>query len=248
MNDINMQPSRIRTAILGVGIALMITLGGWMWSRGTQSVATAAGPECKAEARASNVDVQISPKLQVYSFRFTSPTCTAAGQLEIYPNESYPRLPAQVIKEPFWAGGWETFFELRDINFDSYLDICFYIPIGSSFGTHRCWVFDRDSGLFAETPYSKEFGAIEAHDLRLYPAQRKIVTNHFFAACICGKSVYQMKGNHIVPVEKFDQEVVYDKDFHPLDQCRITHTMYIWRRPIVTTKTVSNFCTGYSTI
>ncbi len=85
----------------------------------------------------------------------------------------------------------------EDINFDTYTDIAVAVDFGAKWGRWEWWLFDPRSGLYTQTPLSREISALVWNEHRLDPQARELRIQNFTGACP-HENVYRVEPDHIV--------------------------------------------------
>jgi hypothetical protein len=111
------------------------------------------------------------------------------------------------------VSGWSTpefflrWFEVKDVNFDDYLDIAVVRDFGAKWARQTWWVFSPASGKFISDEFTKELGQVSHNGLVLNAARHAIVASHLTDLTGCGptKDVYYVeKSRRLVLAHKED--------------------------------------------
>jgi hypothetical protein len=156
-----------------------------------------------------------------------SDTLVHAGDIEV----ARCRDGKQVQSLPFMA--WQPLnfggtFEVRDINFDGYLDFSILTDYAAKFQSRSYWVYHTKSGLFVPNELTRVLGenclgaawhggCWKAHAIEFHPQQREISTSYVVGVgqCSLGGDRYRVEGERLIAVHT---EVL---DMKP-DSCSLT--------------------------
>jgi hypothetical protein len=98
-------------------------------------------------------------------------------------------------------------FEVRDVNFDDYLDIAVVREFGAKWGSQTWWVFSPASGRFISNDFTQALGQVTANGLELDAARHNIIAPHLTNLTGCGgtKDIYHVEqSRRLVMIHKED--------------------------------------------
>jgi len=92
------------------------------------------------------------------------------------------------------------FFEVRDVNFDGYLDIATLREFGAKWGRQTWWVFSPPSETFISNDFTNALGQVSANGLELDQSRHNIIAPHLTNLTGCGASqdVYHVDQGRLV--------------------------------------------------
>jgi hypothetical protein len=102
-------------------------------------------------------------------------------------------------------GMFVRFFEVRDVNFDGYLDIGVLREFGAKWGSQTWWVWNPASRRFVSNEFTKALGQIKANGLVFDEATHNVTAGHMTESTGCGptKDIYHVEqGLHLVPIHQ----------------------------------------------
>ena len=128
-----------------------------------------------------------------------------AGWIRVFSCETgalVQSLEAETLGDP---EGFIRFFQVRDVNFDGYLDIAVLREFGAKWGSQTWWVSSPASGKFISNDFTKALGEVSANGLELDPGRHNIIAPHLTDLTGCGatKDIYHVEPNdHLVLMHK----------------------------------------------
>jgi hypothetical protein len=103
--------------------------------------------------------------------------------------------------------------DVRDVNFDGYLDLAVLREFGAKWGRQTWWVFSPAAGKFIANELTKDLGQISANGLELDASRQNITAPHLTNFTGCGRTqdVYHVEqSHHLVPIHKEEISVTPD--------------------------------------
>jgi hypothetical protein len=96
-----------------------------------------------------------------------------------------------------WGGPefFLRFFEVKDVNFDGYLDLAVLRDGGATWGNQVWWVFSPVSGRFVSNDFTKALSQIDNNGLYLDAVHQNITAYHYSYSEGCGstKDIYHVE-------------------------------------------------------
>jgi hypothetical protein len=163
-----------------------------------------------AELRVENKDLRVrinakGPELHLRlepdaERKSTADTIHRVGWIRIFSCETGALVQSLEVKT--WSDPelFLRFFEVRDVNFDGYLDIGVLREFGAKWGRQTWWVFSALSGKFISDEFTKELGEVSNNGLILDAARQNIVAKHLTDLTGCGptQDVYHVAQSRLV--------------------------------------------------
>jgi hypothetical protein len=101
--------------------------------------------------------------------------------------------------ESLWGGPelFLRFFELKDINFDGYLDVAVVRDGGATWASQTWWVYSPTSGKFISNDFTQALSRIDNNGLQLDEAHQDITAYRYSYPEGCGqtKDIYHVEQN-----------------------------------------------------
>jgi hypothetical protein len=113
-------------------------------------------------------------------------TIHRVGRIRIFSCETGALVQSLEVKTRSDPELFLRFFEVRDVNFDGFLDIAVLHEFGAQWGRQTWWVFSPLSGKFISDEFTKELGQVSHNGLILDAAQQNIVAKHLTDLTGCG--------------------------------------------------------------
>lgn len=101
------------------------------------------------------------------------------------------------------------FFEVKDVNFDGYLDLGVLREYGAKWGSQTWWVFSLASGTFISDDFTKALGQVSANGLALDGGRHEIIAPQLTTLTGCGgtRDIYHVEEGRLVLIHKEDVHV-----------------------------------------
>lgn len=98
------------------------------------------------------------------------------------------------------------FFEVKDVDFDGYLDFAVLREYGAKWASQTWWVFSPASGTFISNDFTKALGRVSANGLVLDAARHDIIAPHLTTMTGCGgtRDIYHVEDGRLVLIHKED--------------------------------------------
>jgi hypothetical protein len=150
--------------------------------------------------------VQLRPDLPTYFFHLVSKTSN--GRIEVF-RGSTSTPPLQILQlDPNRTSieGTPLFFNVADINFDSYPDIGILAENGALWGAFEYWTYDLKTGTFVSTSAARDIREIKHNGITLDPQHKIIITDSLIGAVGGIRSIYQYENGRIHLKKEYRQE------------------------------------------
>lgn len=123
------------------------------------------------------------------------------GWIRIFSCETGALVQSLEVENRYGPEMLARWFEVRDVNFDGYLDIAVLREFGAKWGRQTWWVFSPASGKFISDEFTEALGKVGANGLVLDAARQNIVAPQLTDLTGCGKTqdIYHVEQNrHLV--------------------------------------------------
>jgi hypothetical protein len=116
--------------------------------------------------------------------------------------------------QSLWGGPefFLRFFQVKDANFDGYLDVSVLKDGGATWGNQTWWVFSRAAGRFVSNDFTRALSLIDSNGLKLDKDHRNIVAYQYRYPQGCGttKDIYHVEQSRLVLIHKEDADSTGD--------------------------------------
>ncbi|HUI42904.1 MAG TPA: hypothetical protein VL523_13140 [Terriglobia bacterium] len=129
------------------------------------------------------------------------------GSIRVFSCESGFELQSWNVVTKATPEDFLRFFEVRDVNFDGYLDVAIVRESGAKWGTQTWWLFSPESGQFVSNDFTRALGQVRANGLELDAAHSTIVAPHLTSLTGCGgtRDIYRVEqSRRLVLIHKED--------------------------------------------
>lgn len=217
----------IRCAIWG-----LLTAAGLAASSGAQTISNPAGrcaglPSFGSTDSLNQADLQVENK----DLRVRVSERGPELRLRLEPDPGWKSATANAIQRTGWIrifscdtgallqsleaesmGDPEHFlrlFEVKDVNFDGYLDLAVLREYGAKWGSQTWWVFSPVSGTFISNDFTKALGQVSANGLTLDAGRHDIIAPHLTTLTGCGgtQDIYHVEDGRLELIHKEDTHV-----------------------------------------
>ena len=188
----------------------------------------------KADLQVASKDVlvRVSPKGPELHFRLepdpewkSSPAAAGnasvprrVGWIRVFSCETGALVQSLEVQS-LWGGPefFLRFFEVKDINFDGYLDVSVVRDGGATWASQTWWVFSPEVGRFVSNDFTKALSRISNNGLKLDGDHQNIIAYQYRYPQGCGmtKDIYHVQQSRLVLIH---QEVADSMG----DSCNLT--------------------------
>ena len=162
--------------------------------------------------------VAVGPKLPAYQIRLVQDPVSAeiatlhhVGRIEISQGRS---LLETIEINSIWSDSLCSFFAMKDVNFDGYLDIAVLRDGGGKWSRYDYYVFDRVSGRFVTNALTEDLAQVKSSGIVLDASSQQIQAPFFKGRC-AGVDTYKIATGRLEKIQI--QEITPSGD-----ECRIT--------------------------
>ena len=163
-------------------------------------------PRCSPNTERISLMIQVSPKLPPYRFTVIREPVAApdgtihhAGRIEI----SKPGTE-KILQTIEVVSNWNDsvcLFEVRDVNFDGYLDIFFIREGNGTWGSWDYYLFDAQSGRFITNDLTHDLDQLRDNGLSFDRKTREIRAPFIFSLC-GGMDIYRIGHGRLVKIQQ----------------------------------------------
>jgi hypothetical protein len=218
--------SALRSAICAVLLAVGLVTGSAAQAKPSEAGHCAGFPSFGPHDSLNTVDVRIENKdlrVQVNAkgpelhlrlepdpeWKSTPDAVQRVGWIRVFSCETGALVQSLEVESRSDPEFFLRFFEVRDVNFDDYLDIAVLREFGGKWGRQTWWVFSPASGKFISDELTKALGEVSANGLILDAARQNIVAPQLTNLTGCGatKDIYHVEQSRLVLIHKEDISV-----------------------------------------
>jgi len=126
------------------------------------------------------------------------------GWLRVFSCESGALLQSLEVRSWFTPTRFLESFEVKDVNFDGFLDMSVIQDGGAKWVRQTWWMFAPAPGKFVLNEFSKQLGEVSHNGLDLDSAHQDITARHLTDLTGCGptKDVYHVEQGRLVLIHK----------------------------------------------
>jgi hypothetical protein len=167
-----------------------------------------------AEMRVENTDLRVrvsangpDVRLRLEPAAYPEPESNAVhtvGWIRVFSCESGGLLQSLQVGSSDNPKRFLQSFEVKDVNFDGYLDISVIREGGAKWVRQTWWMFSPALGRFVSDAFSKQLGEVSHNGLELDSARQNVTARHLTDLSGCGptKDIYHVEGGGLLLIHQ----------------------------------------------